>query len=384
MSQISAKDIQSINQQAVKKDLRPADAMHGIDKINYMLERGPSRRDILNFTNQLAVMIKAGISLQDALESIGSQIENRKFRDMLLDIRNQIESGQNFSQALARYPSVFNNLYVNMVSAAEISGSLSSMLNKLADYLDQETETRSQVISAMVYPIILAVMAIGSTSFLLMFVLPRFIKVFAGKEHLLPLPTKMVMGISFVLCKFWFIILPVILGGCWLFHLYINTKEGRKSWDKVKLKIPLMRSVCRNLYISRGLHTMGVLNNSGVPILDTLNITADISGNVHYRKMWQDVHEAVKQGRKIASSLSESKLLPGSVIQMINSGEDSGNLGEVLKEVSAFYARELKAVIKIVTSMLEPIMIVVMGSVVGFIASSIILPIFKMSSIMAH
>ena len=346
-------------------------------------ESGPSKKDILHFSNQLSVMVRAGISLQDAIESIALQQKTQKFKGILIDVKNSIESGQSFSQALANHPTVFNNLFVNMIHAAEISGSMSSMLERLSEYLDQEAETRSQIIGAMVYPIILAVMAIGSVTFLLMFVLPRFLTVFQGKEDLLPLPTKIVMGVSSVMRGYWYIIFPAIGASFWAFLIYIKTKGGRYVWDKVKMKIPLMKTLLRNLYITRGLHTMSVLSNAGVPILDTISITSKISGNVHYENMWMDVHENVRQGRKIASSLENYTLLPGSVIQMIHSGEDSGSLGSVLGDVAEFYGRELRAVIKIVTSMLEPIMIVLMGSLVGFIAASIILPIFKMSSVMA-
>ncbi len=354
-----------------------------VTRINRKLESGPSRKDILNFTNQLSVMIRAGISLQDSLEAIESQVENKKFKEMLLDIRSNIESGQNFSQSLAQYPKVFSNLYINMVAAAEISGSLSSMLDKLAEYLDQEAETRSQIIGAMVYPIILATMAISSTVFLLMFVLPRFLTVFEGKEDMLPAPTKIVMGLSSFMTNYWYVILIAIIGIVWGAIVYIKTPNGRGVWDKLKLRIPLIKTLCRNLYISRGLHTMGVLSNSGVPILDTLTITADISGNVHYKNMWKSVYESVRQGHKISSTLVQFDLLPGAVVQMIRSGEESGTLSSVLQDVAEYYARELKAIIKVVTSMLEPIMIVVMGSVVGFIAASIILPIFKMSSVLS-
>lgn len=371
------------NNQSVSAPQSRAKQEDFITRLNHMTEKGPSRKDILNFTNQLSVMIRAGISLQDALEAIESQVENRKFKEMLFDIRSKIESGQSFSQALAQYPEVFSNLFVNMVSAAEISGSLSSMLNKLAEYLDQEAETRSQVVGAMVYPIILAVMAIGSTFFLLIFVLPRFLTVFAGKEHLLPTPTKIVMGLSAFMTSYWYVLIIGAVAAFWGGSVFIKTDTGRKIWDKFKLKMPLMKTLCRNLYISRGLHTMGVLSNSGVPILDTLTITADISGNVHYESMWKSVHDSVKQGRKISSTLATFDLLPGSVVQMIRSGEESGTLSAVLQDIAEFYARELRAVIKVVTSMLEPIMIVVMGSVVGFIAASIILPIFKMSSVIS-
>lgn len=348
----------------------------------FSIEFGPSKKDILNFTNQLAVMIRAGISLQEALESIGSQIQKKKFRAIVMDLKMRIEAGESFSQALAQHPDVFTNLYINMVAAAEISGSLSSMLQQLVGYLDQEADTRSQVISAMVYPIIIGVMAVTCVTFLLTFVLPRFLVVFAGKEHLLPTPTKLIMAASGGLRHYWFIVFPAIgaiIMGFWYFTS--KTDIGRRWWDRTKLHIPLLKNLCRSLYITRSMHTMGVLTNAGVPILDTISITAQITGNVLYEAMWRAVHESVRQGKKIASSLSAFKLMPGNVVQMIQSGEESGTLGEVLGDISEFYARELKTTIKTVTSMIEPIMIVLMGVLVGFIAMSIILPIFKMSSV---
>ena len=351
-------------------------------KGGFRVEFGPSRKDILNFTNQLAVMIRAGISLQDALESIGSQIEKEKFRFVVLDLKARIEGGQSFSQALAEHPDAFNNLYINMIAAAEISGSMSSMLQQLVEYLDQEADTRSQVISAMVYPGIIATMAVTCVTFLLTFVLPRFLKVFSGKEHLLPGPTKALMFLSGIMSNYWFIVFPSIAAGIGVFWYFTNkTEPGKAWWDVMKLRLPLLKTLCRSLYITRSMHTMGVLTNAGVPILDTLSITAHITGNTLYENMWKSVYEEVRQGKKIAGSLSNYGLMPGNVVQMIQSGEESGTLGEVLRDISDFYARELKTVIKTVTSMIEPIMIVLMGVLVGFIAMSIILPIFKMSSV---
>ena len=351
-------------------------------KGGFKIEFGPSKKDVLNFTNQLAVMIRAGISLQDALESVGTQIEKEKFRYVVLDLKGRIEGGQSFSQALAEHPDVFPNLYINMIAAAEISGSMSSMLQQLVDYLDQEAETRSQVISAMIYPGIIATMAVTCVTFLLTFVLPRFLKVFAGKEHLLPAPTKVLMMLSGVMSNYWFIVFPAlagVIGGFW--YLTNKTEPGKAWWDQMKLRLPLLNTLCRSLYITRSMHTMGVLTNAGVPILDTLSITAHITGNTLYENMWKDVFEEVRQGKKIAGSLFNYGLMPGNVIQMIQSGEESGTLGDVLRDISDFYARELRTVIKTVTSMIEPIMIVLMGVLVGFIAMSIILPIFKMSSV---
>ena len=351
---------------------------------DFKVEFGPSRKDILNFTNQLAVMVRAGISLQDALESIAEQNDKKKFKSIIFDLKHRIEAGQSFSQALAEHSHTFSDLYINMVAAAEISGSLSDMLQKLAEYLDSEAETRSQVKGAMVYPIIIATMAVVVTFFLLCFVLPRFTAIFAGKEHLLPAPTKLLMATSAFLRGYWFFIIPAIGGMFWGFWYFIGTEGGRLWWDKTKLSLPLIKTLCRSLYITRSLHAMGVLTKAGVPILNTISITAQIAGNVLYKEMWLGVYEEVRQGKKIASSLSQYSLMPNNVVQMIRSGEDSGTMSDVLRDVSNFYARELKTVIKAVTSMIEPIMIVMMGFLVGFIAMSIILPIFKMSSLVMN
>ena len=347
----------------------------------FRFERGPSRKDILNFTNQLAVMVRAGISLQDSLESIAEQNNNQKFKLIVTDLKNRIEAGQSFSQALAEHSAVFSDLYINMVAAAEISGSLSGMLEKLADYLGSEAETRSQIKGACVYPAIIATMAVTVTVFLLCFVLPKFTAIFAGKEHLLPTPTKVLMASSAIMRGYWYLIVAVVGASMWGFWYLIGTKGGRMWWDKTKLRLPLVKTLCRSLYITRSLHTMGVLTKAGVPILNTISITAQIAGNALYKAMWLDVYEEVRQGKKIASSLNQCNLMPDNVTQMIKSGEDSGTMSDVLKDVSDYYAKELKNVIKMVTSMIEPIMIVLMGVLVGFIAMSIILPIFKMSSL---
>jgi len=348
---------------------------------SFRIEFGPSRKHILHFTSQLAVMVRAGISLQDALDGIGEQCDNNKFKVVIRDLKFRIEEGNSFSQALAEHPNIFSNLYINMVAAAEASGSLSDMLQKLAEYLDQEAETRSQIKGAMVYPVIIAVMAVSVTIFLLCFVLPRFTAIFKGKEHLLPTPTIVLMATSAFVRHWWYLMIPAVGAGFWGFWYFINTPVGRLWWDKTKLVLPLIRTLCRSLYITRSLHTMGVLTRAGVPILNTISITAHISGNALYKDMWLGVYEEVRQGKKIAASLSRYTLMPSSVVQMIRSGEDSGSMADVLRDVSAFYARELKAVIKAVTSMIEPIMIVCMGCLVGFIAMSIILPIFKMSNL---
>jgi type IV pilus assembly protein PilC len=345
------------------------------------LEMGPNLKDVLAFTNQLAVMIKAGISIREAIDGIGRQVTNPKFRKMIAQVRSDVESGQPFSTALARYPKVFSPLYVNMVRASELSGSFGQMLDRISVYLSQQVETRSMVRGAMVYPCIIATMAISVTTFLLTWVLPKFTVLFAGKESLLPKPTVALLAISNFLQHYWHATiggLALLLGG--LFYL-IHTPRGKVVWDKIKLRIPLFKKMFRALYITRGLHTMAELVSAGVPMLETLAITSDVSGNVLYERMWMVVHQSVKQGQKVAQPLAKENLLPGNVIQMISAGEESGRLGEVMRDVADFYAKELRNTIKTVTAMIEPLMIVLMGVIVGFIAMSIILPIFKMSSL---
>jgi len=348
---------------------------------NFSIEAGPSLKDVQSFTNQLAVMMKAGINIRSAIGGVAEQIEKRKFRAIIEQIKEDVESGQSFSDALSHHGHIFSPLYINMVRASEMSGSFGEMLERISDYLAQQIETRRMVIGAMIYPAIIGTMAVVTTVFLLTFVLPKFTNLFAGKEALLPAPTKVLMAISAFMRNYWYILVGglVALGAAARF--YIRTPAGREAWDKIKLRLPLLKRMFRALYITRSVRTMGELVGAGVPMLETLRITADISGNILYKRMWTSVRSAVKQGDKIVTPLSRHRMLPGNVVQMIAAGEESGSLAQVLSDISEYYDRELKSTIKTVTAMMEPLMIVIMGVLVGFIAMSIILPIFKMSSL---
>jgi type IV pilus assembly protein PilC len=361
--------------------LAPVEAGADAKKFTLNVSFGPSAKDIQNFTSQLSVMIRAGISIRAAIEGIADQVENPKLKQMLIQMKRDVEGGRQFSEALLRYPKNFSPLYINMVKASELSGGFSKMLDKIATYLAQQIETSSMVKGAMVYPGIIGTLAVGTTIFLLTFVLPRFMVIFKGKEAALPKPTKLLLFLSDFMVNYWYILLFGVAATVWGLVMTLRTDWGRMWFDKIKLSVPLFKKMFRALYISRSLHTMGQLINAGVPMLDTIAITADISGNVLYKRMWRNVYSAVKQGKKISQPLQASPLLPRAVVQMISAGEESGKLGEVLDEVSEFYSHELKSVIKTCTSMIEPLMIVIMGGLVGFIAMSIILPIFKLSSL---
>ncbi|HYF15282.1 MAG TPA: type II secretion system F family protein [Phycisphaerales bacterium] len=359
-----------------------ADSAQGLMATLRRMNAGkPTQKNVLDFTTQLAVMIRAGINLRQALDGISEQSTHAGFRMVLTQVRQDVEAGKSFSEAIAKHPKLFNSLYVNMVKASEMSGSFSKMLDRIAGYIAQQIETRKMVVGAAIYPGIIGTLAVAVTIFLLTFVLPRFAAVFEGKEDILPWATKFLMALSKFMVNNWYIVIAALVGvvGCsWAF---LRTEVGSFWADRAKLTIPVVKGMFRSLYISRSLQTMGQLINAGVPMLDTLAITADISGNQIYKGLWKRVHASVKQGRKITHTLGKDNTLPKSVVQMISAGEESGKLGEVLDEISGFYHKQLKDQIKAVTSMIEPIMILIMGTVVGFIAMAIILPIFKMSQI---
>jgi type IV pilus assembly protein PilC len=341
----------------------------------------PSDKQILDFTTQLAVMIRAGINLRSALDGIAQQTTHLGFKRVLDQIKSDVEGGQSFSAALAKHPTLFNPLYLNMVKASEMSGGFSKMLDRIADYMNQQIETRKMVVGASVYPGVIGVMAIGVTVFLLVAVLPKFASVFEGKEDVLPWSTTFLMSISGFMIKYWMFLIMAVGGAIAGLVAFLRTEVGVFWFDRFRLAVPIIRDMFRSLYISRSLQTMGQLINAGVPMLDTLIITGEISGNIVFKTMWRNVHAAVKAGNKISKVLVKDSVLPPAVTQMISAGEESGKLGEVLDEVSAYYGKQLKENIKTATGMIEPLMILFMGGIVGFIAMSIILPIFKMSSI---
>ena len=344
---------------------------------------GPSKRDILDFTTQLAVMVRAGISLRAAIDGIAANTDHKPFRSILLSIKNDIEAGCTFSDAIAQYPKLFSPLYINMVRASELSGSFGHMLDRIAKIITRQIETRKMILGASIYPVVIGGLATVVTIFLLTFVLPRFAGVFAGKEDVLPWPTIFLMGLSEWMVLYWWlvpiamtiIVIGIVIGG--------RIERGAKIIDLLKLKFPVVRQMLRALYINRSLQTLGELINAGVPMLSALEVTGDICGNQYYKKLWYDVRQGAREGSRIAETVGDTKLLPKPVIQMVGAGEESGRLGDVLQEIAEYYDRVLQDAVKTFTSLLEPAMIIFMGGIVGFIAMAIILPIFKMSSVVS-
>jgi len=344
-----------------------------------VLPKGISRSDIIYITSQLAIMVDTGITLSDALAGIVEQETNPTLRKMLLDLQNRVEAGEDFSKALTQYPRYFDKTYVSLVRASEATGSLGEMLERIATYQQKEMETRGKVRAALAYPAVMMVLATGVTIFLLVYILPKFAPLFEQKGTDLPGPTILMMSISDTLINhwyFWLLGLAAAVGG----YLYgKRTGPGRLVIDWLRINLPILGPMMRKVIISRSIRTLGTMLGSGVSVMDAIRLAGEVSGNRFYEQLWEHVLDEVTGGRRLAEVLRESPLFPRVLVQMISSGEETGKLDQVLERVSTYYDREVETSIKATTSMIEPIMISVMGLVIGTIGLALLLPIFSLS-----
>lgn len=343
-----------------------------------LFARGVAKIEIIYATNQLAIMVETGITLSTALQSIVEQSDNPTFRTILADIKKRVEGGEDFSSCLEKYPKYFDHTYVSLVRASEATGTLGQMLERIATYLRKELETRSKVRSAMAYPGVMALVAVGVTTFLLVYILPKFSPLFTKKGIKLPGITVVMMAVSDCMIHYWYLwILGVgaLIGG---FTYAKRTEPGRRTIDWLKINLPMFGTMFRKVTISRSVRTLGTMISSGVSVLDAIRMSGDVSGNYYYEKLWYHVLDRVTCGSEIHVALSESTLFPPMLIQMIRAGEETGKLDVVLERVSNYYDTEVEQSIKTSTSMIEPLMICVMGVIVGGIAMGLLLPIFSL------
>jgi type IV pilus assembly protein PilC len=344
-----------------------------------LFPRRVSRREILYMTSQLAVMVDTGITLSAALDGIAEQEENPTLKKLMLDLKSRVEGGDDFSKALAEYPKYFDRTFVTLIKASEQTGSLGEMLDKIAAYSQKELEMRGKVRAALAYPAVMVVVAIGVTIFLLTYILPKFQPLFERKNVQLPTPTVMAMAASDALMQYWYLWLLgaiALVVGFWFGR---RTPQGRQWWDWAYIHTPLVGPTARKIILSRNIRTLGAMIASGVSVLDALRLSAEVSANYYYETLWLGVLDAVTTGSRICESLRHTKLVPSTLVQMIGAGEETGRLDDVLKKVSAHYDKEVETSIKTVTSMIEPLMITVMGFVVGGIGLALLLPIFSLS-----
>jgi type IV pilus assembly protein PilC len=333
---------------------------------------------IIYATSQLAIMVETGITLSVALDGILEQEDNPTFKAVLKDLKMAVEGGEDFSTALERHPKHFDHTYVSLVRASEATGTLGEMLERIAGYLRKELETRGKVRTAMAYPTVMAVVAIGVTTFLLVFVLPKFAPLFAKKGLKLPTVTVYMMAASRFLIDYWYLCVLGVVGSVVGFVFGKRTQPGRKIWDWLKISLPIVGPMFRKVTISRSIRTLGTMIGSGVSVLDAIQLSADVSGNYYYEQLWHKVLEQITSGHQIHEALSSSPLFPNMLVQMIRSGEETGKLDLILEKISGFYDLEVEQSLKTTTSMIEPIMITVMGFIVGGIGLGLLLPIFSL------
>ena len=335
------------------------------------------QKDVAVFSRQFATMINAGLSLIRALHILEEQTENEKLRETARAVRTDVERGSSLAQALGRHPKVFNRLYVAMVKAGEAGGVLDSVLLNLASAIEKQVELKRKIKSAMTYPVAVFGLVIVIVTAMLMFVVPTFEELYSDLGGTLPGPTRLLLAISkFVTSFFPFIVVGTIVG-VFLLRRWVATDKGRAVWDALKLKIPIFGKLVHKTAITRFCRTLSVLLRSGVPVLESLEITSETVGNVVVARAVKDTQEAVKGGESMAAPLMRHAVFPPMVVQMLSVGEETGAVDDMLDRVADFYDQEIEATVDALTSLLEPLLIVVMGGSVGGMVVALYMPMFN-------
>ncbi|MCP4591176.1 MAG: type II secretion system F family protein [bacterium] len=342
------------------------------------------QEDVIFFFCQLSIMVETGVSLTDAIHGILAQTPAGRFQTVLRELLRDVESGESFSEALSHHPKVFGAFFVNLVRAAEASGTLGSMLKRCSEYLTQQRETRKKVKSALTYPLVLMLAAVGVTAFLFTYVLPKFLGIYAGKEAALPWPTLVLMTITNGIFAYWVYIVAGIIGTIILLTWFFRAQATRPYAHWCHLHFPLLGGLLKKSYTTASLRTLGILVDSGVSMLDSVAITRLVSNNYFFDRMWSEVDSGLHRGEQLSALLYASPLIPRTMVQMVEAGEKSGRLGFVMVRLCDHLDEELRLTIKTVTQLIEPIMIAVMGSVVGGIAIALLLPIMSISKVIGR
>ncbi len=339
-------------------------------------------KDIAIFSRQFSTMINAGLSLLRSLSILAEQSDNSTLSKVILAVKADVEKGTSLSQAMENHPKVFNKLYTSMVKAGEVGGVLDETLIRLADTLESQVALRQKVKSAMMYPIAVFGLVILIVTGMLIFVVPMFENLYADLGGTLPLPTRVLVAISSAMTSYWWLVLAVNLGIVFSFRAWVKTTSGRATFDAIKLKIPIFGNLIHKTAIARFSHTMASLTRTGVPILQAMDIVADTAGNEVVARAMLDVKSSVSEGESIAEPLSGHDVFPPMVVQMIAVGEETGQLDTMLEKIGTFYDREVEALVEGLTSLIEPLLIVVLGVTVGGMLIALYLPMFNVVNLL--
>jgi type IV pilus assembly protein PilC len=330
------------------------------------------------FSRQFATMIDAGINVLKCLDILENQAKDPVLKTVIGEARRDVVGGSSLTEAVQKHPRVFSKLYVSMIKAAEIGGILDQILDRLATFLEREQEITGKIKGAMVYPTVVLVFAIGMVFAMMVFVLPTFKDIFADFGGKLPAITSMMFALSSFMRNFWYLVIAMPFGVVAAFKYYYKLDSGRWNLDRLKLKIPIIGELVQKMAISRFSRTLGTLVNSGVPMLRALEIVSETAGNVVIAKAVTDARNCVREGQKISAPLEASGMFPPMVTQMIDIGEETGRMSDMLIKVATFYDQEVEVAVKALTSLIEPMLIIFLGGIVGFIVASIMVPMFTL------
>jgi type IV pilus assembly protein PilC len=329
------------------------------------------------FTRQFSVMLDAGLPLVQCLEILGEQEESRAFKEIIVTVRTDVESGSSLAEAMRRHPKAFDNLYVNMIAAGEAGGILDVILQRLSTYIEKAVKLRSQVRSALLYPVAVIVIAVGVVYLILWKVIPVFAQLFAGLGAEMPFLTRMVVNASNFVGRFSWVVALLIIAISLFISRFYRTYRGRRVIDGALLKIPIIGELLRKISVARFCRTLATLTSSGVPILDGLEITAKTAGNAIIEDAIMSVRKSVEEGKSISEPLAATKVFPSMVAQMINVGEQTGALDQMLSKIADFYEDEVDTAVAGLMKLIEPILIVVLGVIIGTIVTAMYLPMYS-------
>ena len=336
-------------------------------------------REIIFFVDQLSLMLSTGTPLNKSIQTISFQVRNSAFRQILQNIIRDIEDGRLLSEAMSKYPDVFSSVYISMIMAGESGGFLKEMLERIVSLETKNQEFLATIKAALYYPVFLSVFAVSVVLFIIVYVFPKFGGMFEEIYDSLPVTTKVLMASSNFFISYWHFI--IILTGILWYALFkfISGDKGRMYVDTIKLRIPLIKDFFIKVYVSRLMRTLGALVNGNVPLLDSLTISSGVVGNKVFAKLIDNIYESVEGGKTISQPVSESPYFPEIVKQMISTGEDTGTLDKVMPRLADYYDKDIEMTLKKITTVMEPVLLVVMGGVIGVIVISLILPIFKLT-----
>ncbi|HXF37630.1 MAG TPA: type II secretion system F family protein [Actinomycetota bacterium] len=329
------------------------------------------------FSRQFATMVNSGLPILRALAILSEQTESKELAKILTQVRMDVEQGASLSGAMAKHPKAFSDLYVSMVRSGETGGVLDSVLLRLAAQIEKEVELRRKIKSAMTYPIVVVVLVSLIMAAMLLFVVPQFESIYAELNSKLPLPTRLLLGVSKAVRTYWYIVLAGLVGAGFLFRRYRSTEAGRAQVDALKLKIPIFGALFHKTALARFSNTLGMLLRSGVPILQALDIVSDTVNNRTISKAVADVQGSVREGESIAKPLGKHAVFPPMVVQMISVGEETGQVDVMLEKVATFYEQEVEAAVDALTSLIEPLLIAIIGGAVGAAVIALYMPMFN-------